>query len=117
MHLGNRLAGLWTRDNGTNSDVGGAVDEQSSSAVDGNGLVKAISQPFDASSNDVALAGAEPIHRTYVPPVSRERLYDSSLDETIWQQGLVQNFEFENWWRSGGREESLSGDTRFEYGE
>jgi hypothetical protein len=101
----------------TNCDAAGAVDEQTSSAVDGNGLVKAISQVFDATTNDVAIAGVEPIRRTYEPPVSRDRLYDPTLDETIWQQGLVQNFEFENWWRSGGREESLPGGTSSEYGE
>jgi hypothetical protein len=117
VQLGNRLAGLWTGDNCTNSDAAGAVDEQTSSAVDGNELVKAISQPLDASSNDVALAGAEPIHRTYEPPVRRDWFYDPTQDETIWQLGLAQNFAFENWWRSGGREESLSGDTRSEYEE
>jgi hypothetical protein len=83
MHLGNKLAEFWTRGNCTNSDVVGAVDEQTSSAVDGNGLVKAISQVFDATTNDVALAGAEPIHGTYGSPVHSDRLYDPTLDETI----------------------------------
>jgi hypothetical protein len=110
------LTGFWTGDNSANSDVGGASDEQISSAVEGNDLDEATSQVLDAPTNDVALAGAEPNHRTYEPPVRRDPLYDPALDETIVQNGLARNFEFENWWRSGGREESLGG-TRFEYGE
>lgn len=111
MRLGSRSSVFWIGDNSINSDVGGADDEQIPTSVDGNDLDKVGSQPVDEEPNDVALSSAEPILRTYEPPIRRDLLYDPTLDETIWQKGLVQNFEFENWWRSGGREESLPSGT------
>ena len=104
---------MWTTGKYANGDVGGVHDEHSSAVEQGKVLVKSIAQLFDARTNGIALAGPEPFFqpyggpRSFEPPAVRDRFDDEDFYETMAQNASPQFLEFETWWRSGGREESL----------